>query len=450
MSAFSSSIGYVSQHNVLRPELTVEETFREQSILRLPRDSLTAERESRIEEVLDFLGITPLRTQRVSRLSGGEMRRVQLGIELLSSPTVIFLDEPLAGLDPGLVHRFMLLFRSLADKGHTILLTTHTLEQIDLCDRLLFLHEGRVVYDGEPAQSDRELEVASLAQVYEKAREGLLTARSCRNAGEEQQAAPDFGMPQKWGRYRPRAVGLLRQLRILTPRYGRILLRDYRSIILMLLQAPLIALLLSLVFKSGISFLPLSFHFCVSISAIWIGGVTGVREIAREWDHVDGEFRSGMSSLAFLSAKIIVLCLFSIAQASLFGATLHLLFASFSLTPQIFTLTAAAVTSGSILGMAISAFSRTVNQAIVWLPLVLIPQIFFSGILVPFDRMSSAGRLMSRITLARPVFTMFKERCVLERSLWVSAEWLPLSILGAVLCIFTFIRIRWFRPVTDR
>ena len=151
-SAFNSTIGFVSQHNLLRHELTVLETFTEQSILRLPRDSLPAEHRERIREVMDLLDLPALKNRRIGDLSGGEAKRVHFGIELLSSPTVIFLDEPLAGLDPGLTHKFMELFRAICDKGHTILLTTHTLEQIELCNRLLFVNQGRLVFSGSPEE----------------------------------------------------------------------------------------------------------------------------------------------------------------------------------------------------------------------------------------------------------------------------------------------------------
>ncbi|NLE02933.1 MAG: FHA domain-containing protein, partial [Fibrobacter sp.] len=146
LHAFSSSIGYLTQDSLLFNELTVEEVFKEQCLLRLPSDSTPAERSARVQEVVELLELKDVMTTGVSRLSGGEARRVDLGIELLSSPGLLFLDEPLAGLDPGLVKRFMVLFRRIADQGHTLILITHTLEQLEFCDRVLFFNKGKIVF----------------------------------------------------------------------------------------------------------------------------------------------------------------------------------------------------------------------------------------------------------------------------------------------------------------
>ncbi|MDR0330230.1 MAG: FHA domain-containing protein, partial [Chitinispirillales bacterium] len=137
-AAFARGIGYVSQQILLRPELTVWETLSDQSLIRLPGDSAEKERLIRATEVLELMELTKQRDRRVANLSGGEARRLHVGVELLASPSVVILDEPLAGLDPGLVGKFMQLFRRICDKGHTLILITHTLEQLELCNRVVY------------------------------------------------------------------------------------------------------------------------------------------------------------------------------------------------------------------------------------------------------------------------------------------------------------------------
>ncbi|MBD3393711.1 MAG: ATP-binding cassette domain-containing protein [Chitinivibrionales bacterium] len=446
LAAFSASIGYVSQHNLLRPELTVWETFWEQTVLRLPRDSLDAERIGRIDTVLALLEIGHLRHRRISRLSGGEAKRVHVGIELLSSPTVLFLDEPLAGLDPGLVQKFMELFRGLCDRGHTLLLTTHTLEQIELCGRLFLVSRGRVVFAGTPDQARETLGVGSLGEMYEKVRTESTGAP--RQEGSAENDEPHHtraaGMlAERAPAYRPRSARALRQLVMLARRYARVLLRDYRNMILILSQAPLIALLLGLVFKAGSGFLPISFYFCITISAIWMGGVNSIRELAREWHLFEREYRVGLSAGAYVCAKIAVLVVLSLIQAGLFALFLRGVFDAFSLNADMLFLIAMGCVSGSLLGLLVSALSGNVNRAISWLPIVFIPQIFLSGILIPFDRMPAAGKLLSHLTLSRPVFSMFKKVFLLEQDLWGLGEWRALLLLCTGLIILTYTRVRW-------
>jgi hypothetical protein len=125
-------------------------------------------------------------------------------------------------------------------------------------------------------------------------------------------------------------------------------------------------------------------------------------------------------------------------QGVLFGLCLELLFKNFSLQGGSALLLAAGSSGGALLGLAISAVSRRVNRAISWLPIVFIPQIFFSGILIPFDRMSALGRILSRATIARPLFSLFKKSSVLEQPLWPDREWGWFFVLMAVLIIFLF------------
>ncbi|NLG16183.1 MAG: FHA domain-containing protein [Fibrobacter sp.] len=436
LGAFASNIGYVSQENLLYQELTVEETFSEQSMLRLPRDSTPSERKTRIDEVIELLDLKKVADRRISRLSGGEAKRVHLGIELLSSPALIFLDEPLAGLDPGLVRRFMRLFRRVSDRGHTLLLTTHTLEQIELCDQAVFLNRGKVVYNGPPSEMGSAFNAKSLAEVYDRISENdTQPVVEKKRPARMRHKNTGVSVPARVHKVRTISFGL--QIILLVKRYFKILVRDRRNLFLLLLQAPLIAVLLGLVFRGGTGFLPLSFYFCITVSAIWIGGVNSIREIAREWQLVARDNNAGLRLTAYLFSKVTLASAVSFLQTILFCFSLQFIFGSFKLSPGIFLITLAATFSGAILGLFISSWSGHVGRAITILPILFIPQIFFSGILIPFDRMTSLGRAISHMTISRPVFGMLKQTSLLQRPVLEFREWNALFILISVLIILT-------------
>ena len=376
LSAFASNIGYVSQENLLYQELTVEETFHEQSLLRLPRDSIFSERQTRIDEVIELIDLKRVSGHRVSSLSGGEAKRVHLGIELLSSPAMIFLDEPLAGLDPGLVRRFMALFRRISDQGHTLILTTHTLEQLELCNRVVFLNRGRIVFQGMLGELEAAFKATSIAQIYEKVSE---TNKLQSVTKDSKPAAPVLKTgncpPAKIRK--PRVIPFHRQVALLVTRYFRILIRDRRNLFLMMIQAPLIAVLLGLVFRGGTGFLPLSFYFCITVSVIWIGGINTIREIAREWTHLRRDNRAGLSLTAYIISKVILSAGVSLLQGLLFGLSLKIIFSEFELTTDVILLIVSGTISGALLGLCISSWSGHVGRAITILPILFIPQIFF-------------------------------------------------------------------------
>jgi ABC-type multidrug transport system ATPase subunit/pSer/pThr/pTyr-binding forkhead associated (FHA) protein len=438
--AFSSNIGYVSQENILYKELTIAETFCEQCQLRLPKDSTIGERNLRIQEVLELLGLESVKNRRVALLSGGETKRVHLGIELLSSPALIFLDEPLAGLDPGLVRKFMQLFRRICDQGHTLVLTTHTLEQIEFCDRIIFLNRGRVLFSGSSLELCTTFKLSSVAELYEKAASIPEVTHKHRKT-KVNKIAPNI--PFYSGQKRKkRPSNFLAQVLLLTRRYNRILLRDRKSVLLIAMQAPLIAVLLFIVFGNGSHFLPLSFYFCVSISSIWIGGVTTIKEFARDWAFIARDYHNGLSINAYIASKLMITTEIAALESVLLGLVVLAVFSKAPLGASFFIITGAGTFAGAILGLCISAWSGNIGRAISLLPVMFIPQILFSGIMVPFDRMNLSGQFISQLTISRPVFGMLKQVCLLHRSLVSLPEWSALFCLISVCIIFMLIAVR--------
>jgi len=168
--AYRGVLGYVPQHDILHGRLRVDEALRYTAELRLPADTENAEIEARVARVLDDVDMTVHRHQFIQDLSGGQRKRVSIAAELLADPSLFFLDEPTSGLDPGLEKKMMYTLRRLADAGRTVVLVTHATANIQQCDHVLFLAEGRMVYFGPPRLALRMFNVASgdFADIYTK------------------------------------------------------------------------------------------------------------------------------------------------------------------------------------------------------------------------------------------------------------------------------------------
>ena len=171
-----SAIGFVPQDDIVHESLSVEKVLHYAALLRLPEGTAESALKERIDTVLKRLGLADRRRVRVSRLSGGQRKRVSLGVELLTSPPLLFLDEPTSGLDPALEADMMGLFRELADDGRTVLVTTHVTESLRLPDLVAFLVEGRLVYAGPTAEALDYFGADSFAGIFTRLPEQSATA----------------------------------------------------------------------------------------------------------------------------------------------------------------------------------------------------------------------------------------------------------------------------------
>ena len=143
--SFRQRIGVVLQQSQLWPNLTVLEVHAVfAGYYARPRD---------VDEVIDLVGLHEKRDARVKTLSGGQKRRLDLGVALVGDPDLVFLDEPTTGFDPAARRAAWEMIRSLRSLGKTILLTTHYLDEAEqLADRLAVLREGQIIREGTPAE----------------------------------------------------------------------------------------------------------------------------------------------------------------------------------------------------------------------------------------------------------------------------------------------------------
>jgi ABC-type multidrug transport system ATPase subunit len=170
-SRFRQSLGYVPQDDIIHPELTVHQAFYYASKLRLDTALSSDAVDKRIESITALLGLTEQRKRRIFRLSGGQRKRVNIGIELLADPAVLILDEPASGLDPGTEEDLIKLLYTLAQRGRTVVTTTHSMEYLSSFDKIVMLAAGRVVFAGAYAELLDYFGVGHPADVFKALRQ---------------------------------------------------------------------------------------------------------------------------------------------------------------------------------------------------------------------------------------------------------------------------------------
>jgi ABC transport system ATP-binding/permease protein len=183
-SAERRKIGFVPQDDVVHATLRVERTLLYTGrLLGLSGDVL----KQRVEEVLKVLELSERRSLRNDRLSGGQRKRVSIGVELMGQPEVLFLDEPTAGLDPALEESFMDNCKALARAGRTLVMSTHVMQSLDTLDLVIVLQQGYLQYLGPPAEALGYFGVKDLTRIYK-----LLAAQTPQAGAQKFQNAPAF------------------------------------------------------------------------------------------------------------------------------------------------------------------------------------------------------------------------------------------------------------------
>jgi ABC transport system ATP-binding/permease protein len=412
--SLKQAVGYVPQQDIIHRELSVYRTLYYVAKLRLSRDISKTEIDQIINEVLDVTGLTERRNMPVGRLSGGQRKRVSIAVELVTKPSVIFLDEPTSGLDPGTEERIMKLFRQIAESGRTVVMTTHAMENIKLFDKIVILMRGKLVFYGPPDEALRYLGAASFKELFDRleapvsegikhqgeTERGRLTEQTAEGWRKKfldtpeykrlvEEPLADVGKLEHSTVHKKGRLGLfgaISQWLTLSRRYFEVLMKDRLNLFILLGQAPLIALL---TFYAMGPEQPRDFlYFVVALVAVWFGTSVAAREIIRERQVYRRERMFNLGILPYVGSKLTVLSIIVGLQCVLLFVPLKLLdLADFlkmpgerygSLQFAAMLLTAAV---GIALGLLVSALVRTSEMATSLVPLILIPQILFSGLI---------------------------------------------------------------------
>jgi ABC-type multidrug transport system ATPase subunit len=405
--ALKSTLGHVPQDDIVHRELTVEESLAYTARLRLPSDSTTHEREKRVTDVLATLELSERRDIRIHRLSGGQRKRVSIAAELLTEPNLLFLDEPTSGLDPGLEEALMLLLRELSYKGKTVVLVTHTLDNIHLCDAVALLVDGRLAFYGSADEARGHFGIQHMVNLYTRLKERPAetwqaafreTDVYTRRVEEPLATAPPSAaaVVAAHGADAAPAPAALRQLGILTARYLRTIFRDTRNATLLLAQAPVIAGLIGLSLLYGQSDIAFTkpkntILFLLALTSVWFGCSNAAREIVKERAIYLRERMVNLRVLPYILSKVSVLTALAAVQCVMFFVILHLWFGIPGRPLLIVASMLLASLVGILLGLALSALASTADRAMTLLPIILIPQVLFTIPSVQMDMKGPAG-----------------------------------------------------------
>ncbi|MBO9998237.1 MAG: ATP-binding cassette domain-containing protein [Cyanobacteria bacterium SID2] len=442
---YRTQIGYVPQEDIVHRNLTVDRVFAFAAKLRLPPDT---DINAAIRKTLTDIELFDRRYTLVSKLSGGQLKRVSIGVELLADPKLFLLDEPTSGLDPGLDKKMMQLLQRLARaEGRTIALVTHATANITLCDRVAFMGRGgNLCYFGPPHNAPSFFNVGhdDFADIYNELEKSATDDRSrsienhCKQWNARFKQHPDY---QKYiedvlievgknnhdalevysrpmGRSdRPEPVkpSPWRQLFILLQRDTHLLFADRFNLGLALLTAPLGIALITLAIRDRdplilsdeadptLAPLALRVLFVFTCAAIWVGLSGSLQTIVKEAAIYARERLVNLGLFPYLGSKTLVLSVLALVQALLVAVvvlvgfkspepTLTSWFVGFSVTAFL------TFASSGCLGLAVSSFVKNTTQANTALPLLLLPQIIFSGVLF---KMEGLGKFLSWLMLSR-------------------------------------------------
>lgn len=471
---FRNDMGYVPQKDIVHTELTVYQALDYAAQLRMPADTSPEERHQRIMEVMADLDLTERKDLPIHKLSGGQLKRVSIGVELLTKPRLFFLDEPTSGLDPGTEYNMMRLLRKLADQGRTIVLITHATKNVMMCDKVIILvRGGRIAFYGPPEEAllyfdryrtDQERRVKDIEfdDIYtiledeargtpeewdQRYRQSPIYHKYVTGRLQEVQAEVAQPVVRAVTRQKPvKRVSALRQFFILSMRNLKIMAQDKASLALMLALSPLIGLADFMWGRQlfnpvlGDAFNIVTMLFMMGLISILVGAMASVREIVKEIDIYKRERAIALKIAPYIFSKLWVGLVLALYQAIVFILS-KWLFVGFA-PPVLSTGAWIAVfitlfigsLSGYLMGLAISAGSPNQMVALLMVILVLVPQFLFAGALMPLD-LIPGGRAISAAATTRWAFGAYVRLSGVGEQLaddacWPSERTLPGSARG--------------------
>lgn len=401
-ASLRSRIGMVPQDDVVHGQLTVRQALMYAAELRLPPDTTKEDREQVVARVLEELEMSKHLETRVDKLSGGQRKRASVALELLTGPSLLILDEPTSGLDPALDRQVMTMLRQLADAGRVVLVVTHSLTYLDVCDQVLLLAPGgKTAFCGPPSQIGPAMGTTNWADIFSTVAddpEGA-QARYLAQTGPPP-PAPPVERPGELGGD-PSHTSLFRQFSTIARRQMRLIISD-RGYFIFLAILPFVMGSLSMSVPGDVGFgmpnpmgnapnEPGQILVLLNVGAVFMGTALTIRDLIGERAIFRREQAVGLSTTAYLLAKICVYTVFAVVQSAI--VTIIVLIGKGGPTQgavalgkpglELFADVAATCVASAMLGLALSAVAKSNEQIMPLLVVAVMSQLVFSGGMIP-------------------------------------------------------------------
>ncbi|MEE3062833.1 MAG: ATP-binding cassette domain-containing protein [Actinomycetota bacterium] len=398
-ASLRSRIGMVPQDDVVHRQLTVNQALGYAAELRLPPDTSKADREQVVSQVLEELELTKHAETRVDKLSGGQRKRASVALELLTGPSLLLLDEPTTGLDPALDRQVMMMLRQLADAGRVVLVVTHSVSYLDVCDQLLLVAPGgKTAFLGPPSQIGAAMGTTNWADIFAK------VGADPDEANRRFLAENQHQLPQVPSEHSPAAdlgeaphANAFRQFSTIARRQIRLVISD-RGYTVFLALLPFLIGILTLTVRGNSGYgmsdplgnnpaQPDQILVMLNVGAVFMGTALTIRDLIGERPIFRREQAVGLSTGAYMGAKIVVFSTFAIVQAAIatiisvigWGKPISNAVILGDVNFELFVTVAATCVGAALLGMALSALAQSQDQIMPMLVVSIMSQLVFSG-----------------------------------------------------------------------
>jgi ABC-type multidrug transport system ATPase subunit len=471
-ASLRSRIGMVPQDDVVHGQLTVNQALMYAAELRLPPDTTKEDRQQVVEQVLAELEMTQHAETRVDKLSGGQRKRASVALELLTGPSLLILDEPTSGLDPALDRQVMTMLRDLADAGRVVLVVTHSLTYLDVCDQVLLLAPGgKTAFCGPPSEIGPAMGTTNWADIFSTVAGDPQGANDRYLAlSGPQPEPPPVEQPSDLGE--PVHTSLRRQFSTIVRRQARLIVSD-RGYFIFLALLPFIMGVLSLAVPGTVGFgqpdpmggspnEPGQILVFLNVGAVFMGTALTIRDLISERPIFRREQAVGLSTTAYLLAKVCVYTLFAVLQSAIMvsivvwgkGGPTQGAVALGNPSLELFATIAATCVASANLGLLLSAVAKSNEQIMPLLVVAIMSQLVFSGGMVPVTNRLVLDQL-SWLTPARWGFAASASTVDLvnmvpgpltPKDRWwkhtASSWWFDMAMLAG-LSVFYLVMVRW-------
>jgi ABC transport system ATP-binding/permease protein len=396
-ASLRTRIGMVPQDDVVHSQLTVNQALGFAAELRLPPDTTKADRAKVVAEVLEELEMTKHADTRVDKLSGGQRKRASVALELLTGPVLLILDEPTTGLDPALDRQVMTMLRQLADAGRVVLVVTHSLTYLDICDQVLLLAPGgKTAFFGPPSEIEPAMGTKNWADIFSAVADDpdAVHRRFLERHGPARPPPPavepsDLGSPAK--------SSLWKQFSTVARRQFSLLLAD-RGYFIFLALLPFIMGALTITAPGDAGFAikdpngpaaneAPTILVMLNMGALLMGSTLTIRTIIGERAIFLREQAVGLSTNAYLLAKIAVFSIVAVLQATIMvgimlvgkGAPQRGALVLGSPALELWFSVAMTCVAAAMVGLALSSVVKTNAQIMPLLVVTVMCQLVFSG-----------------------------------------------------------------------